>query len=125
MKEIYYVAAAAWYYLRLSLGVFVCFSCLSFYTFRSVSKYYCSLHESIFSMYQLSTFDAWDEEPVGEIRGYLSNAWVLYFFAYFLLMIITYLATMLSFFTTYYTTPEVQLDFRFKDHQYILVKEMA
>lgn len=99
------MASATWYYLRLSVGVFVCFCCISFFTFRPYSKFYCSLHETMFSMYQLSTFDAWDDEPVGEIRQFMSNAWIVYFFAYFLVMIVIYLATMLSFFTTYYTNP--------------------
>lgn len=67
LKEIHYVVRATSYYLRLSCWVFVCFVCFAYYTFRPVSKYFGTLHESMVSLYQISTFDS-QQVPILDVK---------------------------------------------------------
>jgi len=67
-----------------------------------VSLYFASLPESIFSMYQISTFDN-IQKPINDVKQYLTDSWMLYFMVYFLMVGAVYTTTMLSFFTTYYS----------------------
>lgn len=112
------------YYLRLSCWLFVCFACFSFYTFRPVSKYFASLPESVFSMYQISTFDN-IQKPINDVKQYLTDGCMLYFLVYFLMVGTAYTTTMLSFFTTYYSTDSLQVDFKFEPSKFIYANDMA
>ena len=76
-------------------------------------------------MYQLSTFDGWNQQPVKDVREKLSNYWLLFFLVYFLFMVVSYIVTNLGFFVTYYSDPELQHDFSFKDQNSITVENLA
>jgi hypothetical protein len=76
-------------------------------------------------MYQLSTFDGWNQQPVKDVRLKWSNYWLLYFLVYFIFMVVSYIVTNLGFFVTYYADPELQHDFSFKDQNSITVQDLA
>lgn len=48
-------------YLRLSLSLAMCFTSMSYFLFEGTSEFFENASQSFFSMYQLSTFDGWNQ----------------------------------------------------------------
>ena len=98
---------------------------MSFFLFGDISEYFQDASQSFFSMYQLSTFDGWNQQPVKDVRTKWSNYWLLYFLVYFVFMVISYIVTNLGFFVTYYSNEDLQHDFSFKEENSITVEDLA
>lgn len=75
-------------------------------------------------MYAISTVDSLSS-TVDDVRQYFSDSWLIYFLVYFVLVGTAYTTAMLSFFTTYYSTEELRVDFIFEPRQFVYLREMA